>query len=137
MIELRGVSKQFDRQGRVTALDRVDLGIQAGELVAIIGPSGSGAGTDRDVLSYAPDRGLARSLVGRASYTIGPTRSLAIESVANWRGDGVYAKADYAHLIGEHWRMTLRLIVIRGEPQHYIGQYRLNSFAGAVARFSY
>ena len=45
MIELRGVSKQYDRQGRVTALDRVDLSIEAGELVAIIGPSGSGKST--------------------------------------------------------------------------------------------
>ena len=45
MIQLRGVSKQYDRQGRVTALDHVDLGIDAGELVAIIGPSGSGKST--------------------------------------------------------------------------------------------
>jgi len=45
MIELRGVSKQYDRQGQVTALDHVDLGIEAGDLVAIIGPSGSGKST--------------------------------------------------------------------------------------------
>ena len=110
---------------------------QQGEWLLLGGWVGEVVGTDRGALTYAPDRGLARSLVGRASYTIGPTRSLAIESVAHWSGDGVYAKADYAHLIGGHWRMTLRLIVMRGEPQHYIGQYRLNSFAGAVARFSY
>ena len=45
MIELNGVSKRFDRQGAVTALDRIDLSIEAGELVAIIGPSGSGKST--------------------------------------------------------------------------------------------
>jgi ABC-type lipoprotein export system ATPase subunit len=45
MIELKGVSKRYDRQGEVTAVDRLDLGIETGELVAIIGPSGSGKST--------------------------------------------------------------------------------------------
>ncbi len=45
MIELRGVSKQFDGKRKVTALERVDLTIARGEMVSIVGPSGSGKST--------------------------------------------------------------------------------------------
>lgn len=45
LIELTGVSKEFDGRRSVTALRRVDLTIQAGEMISIIGPSGSGKST--------------------------------------------------------------------------------------------
>ena len=43
MLELRGVSKVY-RQGaaEVHALAAVDLSVRAGEMVAVMGPSGSG-----------------------------------------------------------------------------------------------
>ena len=45
MIQLRGVSKQFDGKRKVVALQRLDLEIARGEMVAIVGPSGSGKST--------------------------------------------------------------------------------------------
>ena len=45
VIQLRGVSKQFDGKRKVTALERVDLSIARGEMVSIVGPSGSGKST--------------------------------------------------------------------------------------------
>ena len=45
MIELRGVSKQFDGKRKVSALERVDLTVERGEMVSIVGPSGSGKST--------------------------------------------------------------------------------------------
>jgi putative ABC transport system ATP-binding protein len=45
VIQLRGVSKQFDGKRRVTALECVDLSIARGEMVSIVGPSGSGKST--------------------------------------------------------------------------------------------
>jgi putative ABC transport system ATP-binding protein len=45
VIELRGVSKQFDGKRKVTALERVDLTVERGEMVSIVGPSGSGKST--------------------------------------------------------------------------------------------
>ncbi len=45
MIELRGVSKQFDGKRKVTALERVDLIVERGEMASIVGPSGSGKST--------------------------------------------------------------------------------------------
>ena len=45
MISLRGVSKQFDGKRKVTALAGVDLEIERGAMVSIVGPSGSGKST--------------------------------------------------------------------------------------------
>ena len=45
MILLRGVSKQFDGKRKVTALQQIDLEIERGAMVAIVGPSGSGKST--------------------------------------------------------------------------------------------
>jgi hypothetical protein len=110
---------------------------QQGEWLWIAGYVGEFATTDRGALSYAPDRGLARSVVGRASLTIDSNRSLAIESVVRQDGDGWYAKADYSQTFGGHWRATWRVTLIQGAVHDYLGQYRRNSFAGTQARFSY
>jgi putative ABC transport system ATP-binding protein len=46
LIELRGVSRSYEiGGGKVTALDSVDLTVDAGEFVVILGPSGSGKTT--------------------------------------------------------------------------------------------
>src|SRR5260370_39266560 len=78
MIQLRGVSKQFEGKRKVTALERLDLHIARGEMVSIVGPSGSGKSTllnliggldrptegeieiDGETLSVLSDDGLTR-----------------------------------------------------------------------------
>jgi len=42
VIRLSQVSKQFDGKRKVTALDGVSLEVARGEVVPIVGPSGSG-----------------------------------------------------------------------------------------------
>ena len=50
VVELRGVSRTFDRDPPVYALQDVDLAIWPGEWLAVVGPSGSGKSTLLNVL---------------------------------------------------------------------------------------
>src|SRR5688572_25405414 len=56
LIELRGVSRRF---ASTIAVDRVDLGVERGEILALLGPSGSGKTTILRMLAGfdAPDVG--------------------------------------------------------------------------------
>ena len=52
-------------------------------------------------------------------------------------GDGVLAKAEYAHGLGQHWRVTLRMLVIRGDDADFLGQYRAQFVRGTQVRYSF
>jgi hypothetical protein len=88
-------------------------------------------------VTFAPDRGLAKTIVGRASYTIDVNRSLAIEGSVRQNGDGLYLKGEYSQARGQHWRATVSSALIRGEPEDFLGQYRLNSHFALALRYSF
>src|SRR6185436_9564968 len=58
-VELTGVTKRF---GAMTAVDRLDLEVQAGEFISLLGPSGCGKTTTLRILAgfEQPDEGFIR-----------------------------------------------------------------------------
>jgi hypothetical protein len=87
--------------------------------------------------TFAPDRGLTKTVLGRAGYTIDTNRSMAFESAVRENGDGLWLKGEYSQALGQHWRATLNLTLIRGEIADFLGQYRRNSHALVILRYSF
>ena len=110
---------------------------QTGEWVIVAGYAGETITARRSTLSFAPDRGMTRSIVARASYTIDPVRSVAFESAVRQTGDGFYGKAEYSQTAGQHWRVTVTGVAIAGQSDDFLGQYHRNSHASRALRYSF
>ena len=115
----------------------VQLERQTGEWSFVGGYAGEHVTNQRAVLPFAPDRGLTRALVGRASRTIDVNRSIAFETAVRQNGAGGYAKAEYSQAYAQHWRATASGSLVRGEAGDFIGQYRLNSHLTLALRYSF
>jgi hypothetical protein len=115
----------------------IQLERQSGEWVFVGGYAGEAVTERRSLLPFAPDRGVTRSMLGRASYTIDPNRSVALEGALRQDGDGGYARGEYSQAYGQHWRATIGATLIRGEPTNFFGQYRRNSHATFSLRYSF
>jgi hypothetical protein len=110
---------------------------QMGEWLLNVGYAGEVVTTSREGTPFPAERGVARSIIGRASYTIDPTRSVEIEGAARQNGEGVYAKGAFSQTFGGHWRLTLAAAGIAGTDNDFLGQYERNSHATATLRLSY
>ena len=115
----------------------IQLERQTGEWVFIGGYAGEAVTARRSSLVFAPDRGLTRAIVARASYTIGPTKSVAFEGAVRQNGDGAYTKAEYSQARGQHWRATISGVAIGGRERDFLGQYHHNSHMKASLRYSF
>lgn len=81
LIELEGVARAYACGGeQVRALRGVDLSVEEGEFVAIMGPSGSGKSTMLTILG-----GLGRPSGGRVSIDGIDLYDLSVESLADFR----------------------------------------------------
>ena len=110
---------------------------QFGEWVVVGGYAGEVVTVHRAEFDFNPDRGLSRSFLGRVSYNIDGNRSVAVEGVLRQDLDGLYLKAEYSRAYGQHWRATAAAVLIRGEQDDFIGQYRRNSHLSLSARYSF
>jgi len=115
----------------------IQLERQIGEWSLMGGYAGEYVTKQVAEVAFAPNRGLTRAIVGRASYTIDINRSMTFETAVRQNGDGTYVKGEYSQASFRHWRTTVNAALIRGEPDDFIGQYRLNSYVGLALRYSF
>jgi len=115
----------------------VQLERNVGEWIFVGGYAGEHVTQKRNLLDFAPDRGLSRTFLGRAAYTIDANRSLAWEAAVRRNGRGAYGKFEYTQALGGHWRATAAVVLLRGDVADFLGQYRRNSHALFTLRYSY
>jgi putative ABC transport system ATP-binding protein len=85
LIELRRVSKTYQgAAGTFTALNGVDLQVQSGEFIAVVGKSGSGKSTMLNILT-----GIDNPTDGEVWVDGTPVHTLNEERTAIWRGRNV------------------------------------------------
>ncbi|MBK5295128.1 MAG: hypothetical protein JJE04_26060 [Acidobacteriia bacterium] len=115
----------------------IQLERTVGEWMFTGGYAGEVVTQKRNPFGFAPDRGMARSFLGRAQCTIDARRSLAFEAAVRQTGEGVWLKSEYSHLMGKRWRVTAGFTLIRGEEADFLGQYNRNSFGLLALRYSF
>ena len=95
---------------------------------------GSRPVTDTPLLEI---RGLSKTFLGTARYTIDANRSIAFEGSLRQNGDGAWLRTEYSQAVGQHWRATVNFTLIRGEPAAFLGQYRRNSHLTVFVRYNF
>lgn len=115
----------------------VEIERQTGEWLLDGGYAGEAVTSSRLSFPFAPDRGAAQSIIGRAAYTVDPRRTVAIEGAVRQTGRGFYVKGDYSQTFGQHWRMTLAGVGLAGDDDDFLGQYHRNSHGSIALRFSF
>jgi hypothetical protein len=116
----------------------VQLERQSGEWF-FVGGYGGEAVTERGIQNadFDPVRGLTRTILARAGYTIDTNRSVAVETAVRENFDGFWLKSEYTQAFGQHWRVTTGFTLIRGKPTDFLGQYRRNSHGVVALKYSF
>src|SRR5260370_10100980 len=85
MVQVRNVSKRFARDGfEVVALDHVNLDIQQGDFLALMGPSGSGKSTLLNLLA-----GIDRCTEGEWDVLGTDLAKLSESHLPGWRNSHI------------------------------------------------
>jgi len=119
------------------ALYVAELERQTGEWLLTAGYAGEVPTRTSALLAFDPERGLARSIIGRAAYTVDPQRTVLIEGAVRQNGHGEYVKGEYSQAVGQHWRVTLTGVGLAGHSNDFLGHYKRNSHISTALRFSF
>jgi hypothetical protein len=116
----------------------IQLERQAGEWFFVGGYGGESI-TKRGLQAadFNPDRGLTRTILARAGYTIDANRSVSFETAIRENFDGFWARLEYSQAFGQHWRATTGFTAIRGKPSDFLGQYHRNSYGLIALKYSF
>ena len=115
LIRLENVEKIFKtKAGPFTALRGVDLQIQGGEFVAIVGPSGSGKSTLINMIT-----GIDRPTSGEVHVAGQQLTGMGENKVAKWRGRNVGVVFQFFQLMP-----TLTIFENVMMPMRYCGTYK-------------
>ena len=119
------------------ALYVIQLERMSGEWTFVGGYAGEAVTKKRALLDFAPDRGLAKTFLGRASYNLDANRTVAFEAAVRQNGAGMYGKFEYTQALGAHLRATAAATLVRGREDDFLGQYRRNSNLQLILRYSF
>jgi len=141
LVSIKGEAAYFDSPDHTSdnyVLYVIQLERQAGEWF-FVGGYGGEAITERgtQAADFNPVRGLTRTILARAGYTIDTNRSVAFETAVRENFDGLWAKTEYSQAFGQHWRLTAGFTLIRGKATDFLGQYNRNSHGVIVVRYSF
>ena len=115
LVRLENVEKVFKtKAGPFTALRGVDLQIQEGEFVAIVGPSGSGKSTLINMIT-----GIDRPTSGEVHVACERLTGLSENKVAKWRGKNVGVVFQFFQLLP-----TMTVLENVMMPMHYCRTYK-------------
>ncbi len=115
LVSLENVEKVFKtKAGPFTALRGVDLQIQGGEFVAIVGPSGSGKSTLINMIT-----GIDRPTSGEVHVAGERLTGMSENKVAKWRGRNVGVVFQFFQLMP-----TLTILENVMMPMHYGRTYK-------------
>ncbi len=87
--------------------------------------------------SFDPERGLTKSLIGKAVYNLDAPTSFSIETATRQDGHGTWTSAELSRQLADHWRLIGGLTVIAGSREDFLGEYRRNSFGVLRVRYSF
>lgn len=132
-----GYFTSSDKRSDEFLLYVIQLERQQGEWSFVGGYAGEYVTDSRSTFFFSPDRGTARTFLGRVGYTIDANRGVAVETAVRQNGKGSYVKTEFSQAMGAHWRATAGFVWLRGEASDFLGQYRRNSHALVTVRYSF
>ncbi len=119
LLEARGVTKRF---GGLTAVNRVDLDLEAGTIASIIGPNGAGKTTLFNVFTgiYPPEEGEVR-FMGRSILGLRPDQITALGICRTFQNIRLFANMSAVEnvLVGMHSRIRISLLEVLGHTPRF------------------